>query len=42
MKKLISLILSIVMVFTMFSVVGSAVELPFASGSFYNSQNEEI
>ena len=42
MKNLISLILSIVMVFTMFSVVGSAVELPFASGSFYNSQNEEF
>ena len=30
------------MVFTMFSVVGSAMDLPFASGSFYNSQNEEF
>lgn len=32
MKKLISLLLSIVMVLTMFSVVGSAVDEPFASG----------
>ncbi len=35
MKKLISLILSIVMVLTMFSVVGSAVDEPFASGVVY-------
>ena len=32
MKKLISLLLSIVMVLTMFSVVGSAIDEPFASG----------
>ncbi len=35
MKKLISLILSIVMVLTMFSVVGSAIDEPFASGVVY-------
>lgn len=36
MKQVVSLILSIVMVLTMFSVVGFAVELPFASGYVYD------
>ncbi len=35
MKKLISLLLSIVLVLTMFSVVGSAIDEPFASGVVY-------
>ncbi len=41
MKKLISFILSIVMVLTMFSVVGFAVELPLASGYVYDIQDNE-
>lgn len=42
MKKLISLILSVVMLFSSFSVVGSAVEGPFASGVVYALDNAEF
>ncbi len=42
MKKFISLILALVMVFTTFSVVGSAVEEPFASGYVYSYKDEEF
>ncbi len=42
MKKFISLILALVMVFTTFSVVGSAVDEPFASGYVYSYNDEEF
>ncbi len=41
MKKFTSLLLSIVMVLTMFSVVGFAVDLPVASGYVYDIQENE-
>lgn len=42
MKKLISFMLSIVMVLTMFSVVGYAIDEPFASGIVYALDNVEF
>ncbi len=42
MKKIISLLLSIVMVLTMFSVVGFAVEAPFADGVVYDVNDKEF
>ena len=42
MKKLISLILSIVMMLTIFSVVGYAVEEPFSWGYVYDIGNKEF
>lgn len=41
MKKLISLILALVMVFTTFSVAGSAVDVPFASGVICDIDGDE-
>ncbi len=42
MKQFISLMLSIIMLFTMFSVVGSAVEGPLVAGVVYDIHNEEF
>lgn len=42
MKKIISFALSVVMVLTIFSVVGYAVEAPFASGYVYNEAEDEF